>query len=155
MKCSQIRRMVSRYVDDELKPEDRKAFLSHIQSCDTCRKELEETQQVMQILASAERFEAPYAFAERVMARIGETEELRSSWLRRMFAGQLLFVRAAQVAFALVVILIGLVSGNILTGAGPAERQQAIQDTFSLDLFQATPPGSIGGVYVSLTGGDR
>ncbi len=155
MNCSQIRKMISRYVDDALKPEEKKVFLSHVQGCDACRKELEETQQVRQLFASTERFEAPYAFAERVMARIGEAEEQRFSWLRRIFAGQLLFVRAVEVAFALAVILIGLVSGNILTADRPVERQQAIQDSFSLDLFQATPPGSIGGIYVSLIGGEQ
>lgn len=155
MRCSRIRKMISGYVDDELKPEDRRAVVLHVEVCDACRKELEETRQVKQLFASAKRFEAPYAFAERVMARIGEAEERPLPRLRRIFTGQPLFVRAAQVAFALVVILVGLVSGNMLTASRPAEQQQAVQDTFSLDLFQAAPPGSIGGIYVSMTGGDR
>ena len=46
---------------------------------------------------------------------------------------------------------IGIISGNLLL----PERtdpigQTAVQETFSLDLFQAMPPDSIGGIYGTL-----
>jgi anti-sigma factor RsiW len=148
MKCRHVRRRISQYIDEELTPDEKKDFESHIRSCASCREELEETRTLHQVFASAQRFPAPYGFATRVLANLDEKEGAQV-WGLPGFRP--LFLRAAQVAFALVVITIGVVSGNLLL----AERtdhvgQTAVQETFSLDLFQATPPGSIGGIYNTL-----
>jgi anti-sigma factor RsiW len=150
MKYRHARKMISQYLDDELGLEEKKGFESHIQSCASCREELEETRALHRLFASAERFAAPYGFATRVLANLEEKEgsRLRSFLLFRPF-----LLRTAQVAFALVIMTMGVISGNLLL----AERtdhigQTAVQETFSLDLFQATPSGSIGDVYVTLMG---
>jgi anti-sigma factor RsiW len=152
MKCSETRDMISPYIDDELGPGERKEFMAHIESCPACRKELAEAEQVHGLFTSAERFEAPLSFATRVMASVGEREE---SWLSRigdLIAGRPLFLRTAEVAFALVVAVLGVVSGNILVARNPAERQPSVQESFSLDLFRAAPPDSVAGAYMSLAG---
>jgi anti-sigma factor RsiW len=148
MKCRHARKMISRYIDDELSLDEKKDFDSHIQSCASCREGLEETLALHQMFASAHRFPAPYGFATRVLANLDEKEGSR---VRRLLGFRPLFLRAAQVAFALVVMTVGVVSGNLLL-AERTERigQTAVQETFSLDLFQATPPGSIGGIYDTL-----
>jgi anti-sigma factor RsiW len=150
MKCRHAGKMISQYLDDELGLEEKKGFESHIQSCASCREELGETRALHGLFASAQRFPAPYGFATRVLANLEEKERsrLRSFLLFRPF-----LLRTAQVAFALVIMTVGVISGNLLL----AERtdhigQTAVQETFSLDLFQATPSGSIGGVYVTLMG---
>jgi anti-sigma factor RsiW len=154
MKCSRIRNMISPYVDEELTPDEKKAFASHVQSCPACREELEEVQSLHRLFASAERFEAPYGFETRVMAYLGEIKEGGIlSRLRNLVAGRPLFLRTMEVAFALVVMLIGVISGNLLMADRTPERQPTLQESFSLDLFQATPPDSLGGVYVRLAGG--
>lgn len=140
--------MISQYVDDELSPDEKKDFDSHIQSCASCRERLEETRALHQLFASAQRFPAPYGFATRVLANL---EEKEGSRLRSLVPIRPFFLRAAQVTFALVVMTMGIISGNLLL----AERtdiigQRAVQETFSLDLFQATPPDSIGGIYNTL-----
>jgi hypothetical protein len=85
------------------------------------------------------------------MGRIEEKESRPSFW--GFFTPQPVFIRAVEVAFALIVILIGLVSGNLLGTGKTAERPLTVQESFSLDLFQATPPDSLGGVYLTLAGG--
>jgi anti-sigma factor RsiW len=150
MKCRHVKRRISQYIDEELTPDEKKEFDSHIQSCASCREELEETRALHQLFASAPKFPAPHGFATRVLASLEEKERSR---VRGLLGFRPLFLRAAQVGFALVVITIGVVSGNLLL----AERtdqigQTAVQETFSLDLFQATPPDSIGGAYVTLMG---
>ena len=105
---------------------------------------------VHHLFGSAERFEAPYGFATRVMARIEENEKRAPFW--GFFTLQPFFLRAVEMAFALVVIFIGMVSGNLLVSDRTPERPMTVQESFSLDLFQATPPDSIGGVYVKLMG---
>jgi hypothetical protein len=148
MKCRHARKKISQYIDEDLTPDEKKDFDSHIQGCASCREELEETRALHKRFASAERFAAPYGFATRVLANL---EEKEGSRLRSFLGFRPLFLRAAQVALALVIMTFGIISGNLLL----AERtdhvgQTAVQETFSLDLFQATPPGSVGGIYNTL-----
>ncbi len=148
MNCKHMKEMISRHVDDRLDPDEQVSFDLHIRSCAACRKILEETRALHQMFASAQRFPAPYGFATRVLANL---EEKEGSRIRSLLSIRPFFLRAAQVAFALVVMTIGIISGNLLL----ADRtnpigQTAVQETFSLDLFQATPPDSIGGIYNTL-----
>jgi anti-sigma factor RsiW len=148
MKCRHVRKRMSQYMDEELSLDEKKAFDLHIQSCAFCKEELEEARALHQLFASAERFPAPYGFATRVLANL---EEKEASRLRGLLSIRPFFLRTTQVAFALVVMTVGIVSGNLLL----AERsnpvgQTAVREAFSLDLFQATPPDSIGGIYNTL-----
>jgi anti-sigma factor RsiW len=148
MKCRHARKLISQYVDDELTPDEKRDFDSHIQSCASCRKELEETQGLRELFASARRFSAPYGFATRVLANLEEKERSRAG---RIFGFRPYFLRAAQVGFALVVMTVGIISGNLLLPERTEHiGETAVQETFSLNLFQATPPGSIGGIYNTL-----
>jgi anti-sigma factor RsiW len=152
MKCSQITKMISRYIDDDLGPEKKRLFELHAQNCSGCRKELEEIRAVHELFTSAERFPAPHGFTTRVMA---DLEEKEPSWLWGLFAVRPFFLRAVEVAFALVVVIIGMISGSALVAdrtSGRQTVQATVQESFSLDLFQATPPDSIGGAYVRLMG---
>jgi len=155
MKCSQIRKMISPYVDDELNPEEKRSFIAHVTDCPACKKELEEIEAVNTLFASAERFEAPAGFATRVMANLEERKQTQASGFWSFFTLRPFFLRAVEVAFALVVIFIGVFSGNLLMTDRTSEQQvvqATVQESFSLDLFRATPSGSIGGAYMQLMG---
>lgn len=153
MKCSQIRKMISPYVDDELSPQDKRTFTAHIQECAACKKELEDIQSIHELFASAEKYSAPSEFATRVMANLEETEETAYSRLWRFLTAKPFFLGTVEVAFALIVVMIGAISGNLLVKDRiTPQRSLTVQESFSLDLFQATPPDSIGGVYVKLMG---
>jgi predicted anti-sigma-YlaC factor YlaD len=148
MQCTEIRQLISSYIDDGLGLDEKKAFAFHIRNCSNCREELEEVQSVHELFTSAERFSAPYGFTTRVMARLetNEPSRWRAFLTLRPFA-----LRVMEWAFAIIVVITGLLFGNLLTAdKGPPAGQATIQESFSLDLFQATPPDSIGGVYVAL-----
>ncbi len=150
MRCKQARQMISQYIDEALGPDAKKAFASHIRDCAACREEMEEIRAVHQMFASAERFSAPYGFATRVLANLEEKEGARP-W--SLLGFKTFFLRTAQVGFALVVMIIGIISGNLLLAdrTSPYGRT-TVAEAFSLDLFQAAPPDSIAGVYVALMG---
>ncbi len=150
MRCSQIRKMISPYVDDDLTPDELNVFTSHVHECQACKEELEETQTVHRLFASAVGFEAPPGFATRVMAHLERTEETGLSRLRCLFTGRPFFLRTAEIAFALVIVLIGMISGNLLVADRTSVRQPTVQTSFSLDLFQATPTDSVAGIYMRL-----
>jgi anti-sigma factor RsiW len=149
MKCSEIRKVISQYVDDELSVDEKKGFACHIEDCPGCKEALKEVQAVHELFASAQRFPAPNGFTTRVMANL---EEKEPSWFWSFLTFRPFFLRAVEVAFALVIILIGMVSGNLLVADRTSGRQTGVQESFSLDLFQATPPDSIGGIYVQMMG---
>ena len=149
MKCLQMKKVISQYVDGELSLDEEKAFAFHLKNCAGCRKVLEEVQAVHEMLASAERFSAPTGFAARAMDRIELTE---TSGFLGFLKVHPIFLRAAETAFALVVVFVGMISGSLLVADRTYERQTTVRESFLLDLFQATPPNSIGGVYVAMTG---
>jgi anti-sigma factor RsiW len=153
MKCSRIRKMISPYVDDELSPEDKRTFTAHIQECAACKNELEDIQSVHELFASAENYSAPSGFATRVMANLEETEETAYSRFWRFLTVRFFFFCTIEVTFALIVVMLGAISGNVLVRDRiTPQRPLTVQESFSLDLFQATPPNSVGGVYVKLMG---
>jgi anti-sigma factor RsiW len=149
MKCQVVREMLSEYFDDELVQEQKGMIDLHLRDCSACSKEFEELLAVHGLFASAERFPAPYGFSTRVMANLKETKE--SIW-SGLFASPILF-RAIGTAFALIIVIIGLISGNILTARRPPSLTSAeVRQSFALNAFEAAPSGSIGGIYVSMTG---
>jgi anti-sigma factor RsiW len=148
MQCSGIKELISSYIDDQLGPGEKEDFSFHLRSCPGCREALEEAQAVHELFASAGRFSAPYGFTTRVMARL-MTEEPSPWWA--VFTGRPLVLRAMEWGFALVVIVSGLLLGNLLVPERvPPQRPVTIQESFSLDLFQAAPSDSIGSIYLTL-----
>lgn len=152
MKCKQAGEMISQYLDGEMNSDEKEAFALHIRDCAACRVKLEETRTVHKMFANAERFSAPFGFSTRVLANL---EEKESTWPRILPSFKSFFLRSAEVAFALAVITIGLVSGSLLLPDRTPPHAQTVQESFSLDLFQATPPDSIGGIYLAYVGGTR
>lgn len=151
MKCKRVREMISEHVDGRLDPDEEVGFDLHIRSCAACRKVLEENLAVHELFSSAERFSAPHGFATRVMANVREQEQSRSTVSP---AFRPFFLRAVEVAFALIVLFIGLISGSALVSERPVlQREASIHQSFSLDVFEATPPDSIAGVYMAMAGG--
>lgn len=149
MECRIVRDMLSEYIDDELVQEQKGMIDLHLRDCSACRRDLEELLAVHGLFASTERFPAPFGFSTRVMANLEETKE--SIW-SGFFARPILF-RAIGTAFALIIVIIGLISGNILTARKPPSLTSAeVTQSFALNAFDATPSGSIGGIYVSMTG---
>jgi anti-sigma factor RsiW len=150
MGCAKIRKLISLYIDDRLSPDEREAFTFHIRTCSGCQEEIEEARAVSELLASAERFSAPYGFNTRVMSRI--TAEEPSPWWT-VLTRRPLVLRTMEWGFALIVIVTGLLFGNQLVPERvPPQGPVSVQESFSLDLFQAAPPDSISGAYVALAG---
>ena len=148
MQCIGLRKLISSYIDGQLSPDEKEAFSSHIRNCSGCQKALEEARAVHELFASAERFSAPYGFTTRVMANL-ETESSSPWWA--VFTRRPLILRAMELGFALIVIVSGLFFGNLLVPKQvPPQRPAGVQESFSLDLFQAAPPGSISGTYAAL-----
>jgi len=144
MSCPKTK-LISAYLDKELSPGEKTAFEAHVQGCASCSHTFEEMRLLRASFANVERHPAPYGFATRVMARTAELEKKKTSWLVPFF------VRFAEVAVLLVVITMGILAGEVMTNSSPATTTTNVSSALSLDMFDATPPGSLGGAYLAMT----
>ena len=144
MSCPKTK-LISAYLDAELRGSDKAALESHLQGCVQCGTALKDMRSLRSAFANTERHQAPYGFAARVMARTAEREKTRAPWRVP------LFVRFAEAAVLLVVITVGILAGKVMTNSSSAAPTTNIASSFSLDLFDATPPCSLGGAYLAMT----
>ena len=136
---------ISAYLDEELHGIDKAELETHVQSCAQCGAALKDMRSLRAAFANAERHQAPFGFSTRVIARAAEVEKKNAPW-RIPF-----FVRFAEAAALLVVITVGILAGKAMTDISPSATTANIASSLSLDLFDATPPGSLGGVYLAMT----
>ncbi len=144
MNCPDLEN-ISAYLDGELVEKKRISLESHLQGCSRCKAALGEMRSLRTRFRSAERYEAPYGFSTRVMARAAEFERKKSPWIVP------LSVRLAEAAFLLVVITVGILAGTVMMTGSTVKKSADIVSTFSLDVFDPAPPGSLGGAYLAMT----
>jgi anti-sigma factor RsiW len=144
MSCPKTK-LISAYLDKELGLGEKTAFETHLQGCNRCSHTLEEMRSLRAAFANSERHPAPYGFATRVLARTAELEKKKTPWFVPFF------IRFAEAAVLLIVITMGILAGKVITGSSSSANTPNIASSLSLDLFDATPPGSLGGAYLAMT----
>ncbi|MEW6117676.1 MAG: zf-HC2 domain-containing protein [Nitrospirota bacterium] len=142
MSCSK-RPLLSQYIDSALSPEEKHTFEAHMNACPECGRALGELEALRRLFAASDRYKAPPGFSTWVMANIGADTAARP-------AGFPLFVKFAEGMVVLAMVIIGVLSGSLLisTLQPKAGNGSAL---FSLELFEAAPPDSVGGAYLAMT----
>jgi len=136
---------ISAYLDEELPGSDRAALEAHVQGCAQCGAALQDMRSLRAAFANRSRHQAPYGFATRVMAKTAELDKKKAPWFVP------LFIRFAEAAVLLIVITVGILAGTVMTNGSAATKTTNIASSLSLDLFDANPPGSLGGAYLAMT----
>lgn len=144
MSCPKTK-LISAYLDTEMGLREKTAFETHLQSCNNCSHALEELRLLRVAFSNSERRQAPYGFATRVMARTAAVERKKTPWFVPFS------IRFAEAAVLLIVISVGIFAGKVMTNSSPAAQTTNIASSLFLDLFDATPPGSLGGTYLAMT----
>jgi len=144
MSCPKTK-LISAYLDKEMGLGDKTAFETHLQGCSNCSHTLEKLRSLRVAFLNSERHTAPYGFATRVMARTAELERKKSPWFAPFS------IRFAEAAVLLIVITVGILAGKVMTNSTPVAQTTNIASSLSLDMFDATPPGSLGGAYLAMT----
>ena len=156
MSCPKTK-LISAYLDKEMGPGEKTAFETHLQGCSNCSHTLEKLRSLRVAFSKTERHQAPYGFATRVMAR---TADLKSPEHDILPSGERmkmrdwsvpLLVRFAEAAVLIVVITVGILAGMVMTNSSSSGKAINIASSLSLDLFDPTPPGSLGGAYLAMT----
>jgi anti-sigma factor RsiW len=144
MSCPKTK-LISAYLDQEVGLGEKTAFEAHMQVCSSCSHTLEEMRSLRAAFAQVERHPAPFGFATRVIAQTAELEKKKAPWHVPFF------VKFAEAAVLLVIITVGILAGSIMTNSSQAGKTMSVESTLSLDVFDATPPGSLGGAYLAMT----
>lgn len=151
MLCYSARKRISSLIDGELKPGEAKQLEAHLAGCPNCAAIFDEMAGARSLFAGFERFPAPHGFSTRVMAAIQGQPEVGTRW-------NPVFARFAGAAALALAIAAGIFSGGILTGAlGPIHypTKETVVASLSLDVFEASPPGSLGKAYLASTKENR
>ena len=146
MRCTKTRELVSSYIDGEIPKRELEQLEFHIRSCQECSKKAEEVLNVHDRFAAVERFNAPYGFAARVIADIERGEVGIGYWTPSI-------ARLAGAAAIIMLIGIGIMSGGFLGGSFSPQKTANLASLFSLDVFSAAPPDSLGGAYLVVAEG--
>ena len=144
MSCPKTK-LISAYLDNELGLGEKAPFEAHVQGCNRCSQTLEELRSLRAAFSTTQRHQAPFGFATRVMARTRELEKQQIPWHVP------LIMRFAEAAVLLVVITVGILAGRVVTNGSSASKSINIVSSLSLDLFEATPPGSLSNAYLAMT----
>lgn len=152
MECKKVQELISGYLDGELQMSEREIFEAHGRQCRGCAELLHETEAVKRAYCALPRHSAPPYFAARVMA--GVEKDAKASWFD-FFLGKPAYLKLAEIALALIVVVIGAVSGDLVTIRDNNLRPAEIRSSYSLDVFDPAPPDSIGGAFISVLGGNH
>ncbi|MDI3281424.1 MAG: zf-HC2 domain-containing protein [Bacillota bacterium] len=83
MNCHKVQKLISAYVDRELRPEEEQRVRQHLRQCEACSREEEQELAVKGLLESLPELELPVDFWVRLDARLAEEAHAK----RRIGAG--------------------------------------------------------------------
>jgi anti-sigma factor RsiW len=115
MKCEDVRKLLVAYADRALAEAEAGRTREHLDSCASCRHELELLRADAELMRSEARPEVPAYMAAKVMARLRE----RSGARRARFGLNLAFARVGFVLVAAVGLWLGVALGRGLVGTWP------------------------------------
>ena len=155
--CQIISKKLSAYQDGEVTPAEKTAIETHLRTCEACRTKHEALLLTYQILRNLPEIEPAPGLSRQIVSRATRAQE--PFWVRALgSAFRLLPASAAMAILAAAGLLIGTITGNFLT-----ERQFYPSQAFSIfhsdqaltlasvQVFDATPPGSFAEGYLKLT----
>lgn len=159
MKCSQIKKKLSAYLDGEIEASERESIARHLKTCTSCRAELAALVQVKDTLSVLPGMAAPPFFMTRLRQRIKDEK----SWVERPMSILEKIRRAAVYAAAFAGVVVSLFAGSqmgrtlyqeLASDAQPVSGENA--DILGLGSFEEFPTGSLSDVYSELiTGGNN
>ena len=135
MKCNKYKIQLSDYIDGRLQNAEKSKLESHINKCDSCRRDLELLQDYRKFSSAVEHAESPETIKENVWRSISEESDIISTSKARMkLYPKLTWMTAAAAIIIFMLIIPSLfqpqeitVSFDYLTikkGKGPSEKRQ-------------------------------
>jgi|YelNatPaOPRAMG01_1025707.scaffolds.fasta_scaffold00582_6 predicted anti-sigma-YlaC factor YlaD len=84
MKCKDIKKLISLYIDGEISLEKKKELEMHIKNCISCKKELEDMEKLIQEIHKIPKIDSSPNFSERLWYRYQMETEEKSNYKRKI-----------------------------------------------------------------------
>ncbi|MBN2620494.1 zf-HC2 domain-containing protein [candidate division WOR-3 bacterium] len=147
MKCSEIQKKLSAYLDNEVSQTEKGTIEAHLASCSACQHALQAFSMVNDELKLVPGMEVPPYFATRLKQR-----------MKDLHRGAPALGRIRQFAlpgFTVILTLIALILGNtmartIYQGMTEPETAAETANVFGISAFDEYPEGSVSNIYTAL-----
>ncbi len=153
MKCKKVKRMISLYIDGELKPDNEKKLLAHLETCESCQKEKKLMECIYQMLLPPKEIQPSPHFLFKVKQKITPPKTMDY-----YPASLLKYLKPALVSVACILIfVISFVLGNSL-GTQLKEKEtlgkktviETLDNIMNISVFDNIPRDSFAFAYFNL-----
>ena len=107
MKCRDIEKKFSAYLEGVVSSEEKKGLENHLSSCQSCRKTFEELKKTVALVKGLEQVEPPPWFTEKTMSRVRTEQGSKKNIIERLFYP--LHIKVPLGAFATILIAVAAV----------------------------------------------
>ncbi len=107
MKCRDIEKNLSPYLEGIVSSEEKEGVENHLSSCQMCRKVFEELKRTVALAKGLEQVEPPSWFTQTIISRVRAEEESKKNIFQRLFYP--LHIKVPIEAFATVLIAVAAV----------------------------------------------
>jgi anti-sigma factor RsiW len=156
MKCSQVQRKLSAYLDGEVADKERKVIEEHIKTCTHCSEELASLTELGTTLEGLEGIQVPAYFRTHVTQRIKDQISLQIPVIEKI--RRMVFPIAATAAFVISLLFGNYIGRSLYRDVAeitPKESSE-IAGVFGLNSLSEFPGGSLSDVYYNyVPGGDK
>ena len=155
--CQKISKKLSAYQDGEVTTTEKAAIENHLSTCEICRRKHEALLQTYRILSNLPEIEPAPGLYRQIVNRAARVQE--PFWVQILgSAFRFLPASTAMIILAAAGLLVGTIMGDFLTArqfhpsweSSKFQSEQALTLT-SVQVFDATPPGSFAEGYLRLT----
>ena len=136
MKCSDVRKEISRELDGMLDERELSSLARHLESCDACREFRAVLAELHSLHRDAEVLDPPISLLTSIMDAVEERSAGRT-WTHG-------WLRFALPAAAAVVLFLGILAGSNLTEMFLPSNGTDAAEVFGLEYLEEHPPGSVG-----------
>jgi hypothetical protein len=125
MDCEHIKKLIPRYIENDLQPDDLKWVKDHLSDCKTCQKQAVSTQQAWHLLGEIHAIEPNPNY----VSRFWTTVSTQSPWYEELIMGVKHYMADRRFVPAMVTaclfILVGTISLNIYQQNEVSQQQLA------------------------------
>jgi hypothetical protein len=107
MKCKDIEKTLSAYLEGIVSSEEKEGVENHLSSCQMCRKAFDELKRTVALVKGLEQVEPPPWFTQKIISRVRAEEESKKNIFQRLFYP--LHIKVPLEAFATVLIAVAAV----------------------------------------------
>jgi predicted anti-sigma-YlaC factor YlaD len=153
MKCKKVKRMLSLYLDRELKPDNEKKLFAHLETCESCQKEKKLMECINQLLLPPKEIQPSPQFLFKVKQKIQSPKTLDY-----YTASLLKYLKPVLVGMAcIIVFVVSFFLGNSL-GTQLKEKEtpgkmaviETLDNIMNISVFDNIPRDSFAFAYFNL-----